>query len=116
MNTNIHRIAQQPVVRRVGVDSIVNPSLIVLDRAPLSLSPRPTDLYVLWKEYEFSNGGCKDVKDFTYRERGVSSTIFCRRKIFWNIVLRLISHGYTNNQRSSKFTIIMGIRSQLHKF
>jgi hypothetical protein len=96
MNTNIRRIARQPVIRKVGVEGIVNPSLIVLDRVPPSLSSRPTDLYVLWKEYEFGIGGRKAAKDFTYRERGANRAIFCRRKIFWDVVLRLISHGYTN--------------------
>jgi hypothetical protein len=47
---------------------IVIPSFIVLDRAPPSLSSRqPTDLYVLWKEYEFGIGGRKAAKDFTCR-------------------------------------------------
>jgi hypothetical protein len=96
MNTNIRRIARQPVIHRVGVDGIVNPSLIVLDRATPSLSSRPTNIYVLWKEYEFDIGGRKAAKDFTYRERGVSCAILCRRKVFWDIVLHLISHRYTN--------------------
>jgi hypothetical protein len=47
--TNIRRIARQPVMRKVGVEGIVNPSLIVLDRAPPSLSSQTTYLYVLWK-------------------------------------------------------------------
>jgi hypothetical protein len=96
MNMNIRRIARQPVIRKVGVEGIVNTPLIVLDRAPPSISYRPTDLYVLWKEYEFGIGGRKAAKDFTYRERGASRAIFCRRKIFWDVVLRLISYGYTN--------------------
>jgi hypothetical protein len=96
MNTNIHRITRQPVIRKVGVKGIVNPSVIVLYRAPPSLSSRPTDLYVLWKEYEFGIGGRKAAKDFTYRERGASRAIFCRRKVFLDVVLRLISDGYTH--------------------
>jgi hypothetical protein len=72
MNTHIRRIARQPVIRKVGVEGIINPSLIVIDRALPSLSYRPTYLYVLWKEYEyeFGIGGHKAAKDFTYRERG----------------------------------------------
>jgi hypothetical protein len=96
MNTHIRRIARQPVICKVGVEGIVNPSSIVLDRVPPSLSSRPTDLYVLWKEYEFGIGGSKAAKDFTYREKGVSRAIFCHRKVFWDVVLRLISHVYTN--------------------
>jgi hypothetical protein len=96
MNTHIRRIARQPVIIKVGVEGIANPSLIVIDRAPPYLSSRPTYLYVLWKEYEFGIGGRKAAKDFTYRERGVSRAIFCRRKVFWDAVLRLISHGYTH--------------------
>jgi hypothetical protein len=96
MNTILRRIARQPVIREVGIEGIVNPSLIVLDRTPPSLSSRPTDLYVLWKEYKFGIGGHKAAKYFTYRERGVSRAIFCRRKVLWVVVLRLISHGYTN--------------------
>jgi hypothetical protein len=65
MNTHIRRIARQPVICKVGVEGIVNPSSIVLDRVPPSLSSRPTDLYVLWKEYEFGIGGSKAAKDFT---------------------------------------------------
>jgi hypothetical protein len=73
MNMNLLRITPQTVIRRVDVAGIVNPSLIVLYRAPPSLSSRPKDLYVLWKEYEFGIGGRKASKDFTYRERGGES-------------------------------------------
>jgi hypothetical protein len=49
INTNIRRIARQPVICRVGVHGIVDPSLIVLYRAPPSLSSPSIDLYILWK-------------------------------------------------------------------
>jgi hypothetical protein len=96
MNTSIRRITRQPVIRKVGVERIVNPPLIVLDRAPPYLSSRPTDHYVLWKEYAFGIGAGKAANDFTYRERGASRAIFCHRKVVWDVVLRLIYHGCTN--------------------
>jgi hypothetical protein len=71
-------------------------SLTLLDRVLPSLSSRPTYLYILWKEYEFGIGGRKSAKDFSYRERGASRAIFCRRKVLWDVVLRLIPHCYTN--------------------
>jgi hypothetical protein len=95
LGTTIRRIARHPVALRVGVEGTVDVAMLQ-ECAPASLSQRPTDIYVLWKEYEFGIRGLKPANEFMTRERGASRAGFSHREVFWEIILDLIHLGYTN--------------------
>ena len=130
MNTNVRRIAIQPVVRPVvhlslqqregggevthGLNGILNTDTQttgILSRSGSSsvrLSKNPKDLYTVWKEWEFGQDGVKAAKDFTYHERGANKFSFCRRKVFWDAVTLLISKGYTSDTAIDRVYLVYG--------
>ena len=59
------------------------------------LSPFPRNLFTLWTEYMYGVGGRKPAKDFTAAERGRQRHKYCRRKVVWEIIGRLVRAGYT---------------------
>ena len=63
--------------------------------APANLSKCPRDLYVLWAEYEVGLGGNKPARQFTPAERGKVKFKYCRRKIVWDVIDRMINAGTT---------------------
>lgn len=60
MHRSVNRITLQPVTRSVRDDSTV--TVQSSGRARVKLSKCPRDLYVLWHEYEFGQGGLKPAK------------------------------------------------------
>ena len=86
MNTNVRRIATQPVVRAVVPTS---------EKTIMSkLSKSPSDLFVLWREYEQGLDGGKAAKDYTAVERGRNKHTYSRRRVFWDAVVKLMARGY----------------------
>lgn len=74
------------------------PNVNVADFNPnATLSPHPRSLHQLWAEYMFGIGGRKPAKDFTTAERGRCKYKYCRRKIVWDCISRLIRSGYTDD-------------------
>ena len=59
------------------------------------LSPHPRTLHDLWQEYMYGIGGRKAAKDFSSAERGKVRHKYCRRKLVWDTVSRLVRAGYT---------------------
>ncbi len=57
--------------------------------------PRPQNLYDLWQEYKFGLSGKKPAKDFTRAERGKVKFAYCRRKVFWDVIVKLVNIGHT---------------------
>ena len=62
-----------------------------------SLLQRPRDLFVLWQEYEFGVGGRKAAKLFTRVEKGKVKFMYCRRKIIWECICKLVRSGHSSD-------------------
>ena len=55
------------------------------------------NLFDLWQEYEFGLSGNKPAKDFTRLERGKHKYAYCRRKVFWEIIIKLVNTGHISD-------------------
>ncbi len=85
MNTNVHRIATQSVVHAV----------LPTEKTIMSkLSKSPSDLFVLWREYDQGLDGGKAAKDYTAVERGRNKHTYSRRRVLWDAVVKLMARGY----------------------
>ena len=112
MSRNIKRIAVQPVVRsRLVLRGHVEPldqeqededDRDIVPRQPVKLYRCPKTLFDLWQEYQFGLNGCKPAKDFTAVERGKSKTMYCRRKVFWDVITNLVRAGHTSDTAIDK--------------
>ena len=97
MERNLGRIALQPVQRVRQEENDGSGDQGGSDVVPFlaTLSPHPKDLYILWQEYEFGIGGRKPARQFTMQERARVKFKYCRRKIVWDVIDRLVRSGYT---------------------
>lgn len=68
----------------------------------LTLSSCPKTLHVLWHEWEFGIGGRRAAKSFSKNDRGRVRYKFSLRKVFWDMVCKLIRVGYTSNTAIDK--------------
>ena len=121
MNTNVKRIAAQPIVhsyhvqRKIsghstsGLHGSVNVEVMTTVEEVMTVRMRhgtrtgsdvllyknPKDLYIVWKEWEFGLNGVKPARDFTPRERGVNKFTYFWCKACWDAVIQMITHGFT---------------------
>ena len=79
----------------------------------VSLSPNPTNLYVLWLEYKKGIGGRKPARQFTREERGHKKVkyTYCNRKKVWDLIDRLVWAGYTSDVAIDKIYSVYGALS-----
>ena len=124
---NIHsavkRIAIQPVVRasarpRNGTTATSNDDNINNDfsilfggqerPAPVKLYKNPRTLFDLWQEYEFGISGTKPAKEFTRAERGENKSLYCRRNVFWQLMVQMIHAGHTSDSAIDKIYTVYG--------
>ena len=104
MNTNLCRIAVQPVVRH----SLVAPEQRTINRA-VKLSKKPRDLFVLWREYEQGLDGQKAARDYTRTERGGDNKDnYARWEVFWNAVESLMVRGHTSDSAIDRIQCTYG--------
>ena len=105
VNTNVRRVAAQPT-RRLhqaaaqqnnnnhndggGGGGVANPLV-----QAAKLSPTPRNIYVLWEEWLNGIGGRKAARLFSSQERGRVKYKFCRRKVVWDLIARLVRAGCT---------------------
>jgi hypothetical protein len=115
LDTNICRIALQPVnrVRHGGANANDNNAVVGGRAAPIAfvatlLSPRPRDLHLLWLEYEFGIGGRKAARHFTTHERGRVKFKYCRRKVVWDSIDRMVRAGFTAQVAVDKIYQVYG--------
>ena len=73
------------------------------------LLSNPRSLYILWQEYTIGIGNNKAPKDFTAVECGRCKFRYCRRKVLWDIISRLVNTGLEANVAIDR---IYGIYSQ----
>ena len=74
----------------------------------VKLSARPKDLYVLWAEWEHGVAGTKPARTFTRAERGANRFAFCRRRVFWDMVVSLVARGHTSDRAVDKIYAVYG--------
>ena len=54
------------------------------------LSKRPKTLFDLWNEYEIGLTDHKPAKDYTSAERGANKFAYSRKKVFWDLIVKLV--------------------------
>lgn len=59
------------------------------------LSRGPKTIHALWQEYQFGLGTNKPAKDFTTTERGNVRFVYCRRKVVWDLITKLVNAGHS---------------------
>jgi hypothetical protein len=75
----------------------------------VTLSSHPRTLYELWKEYEYGIDGRKPAKAFSKNERGGKNKFkYCRRRIFWDIIVLHVRAGYTAEMAIEKVYNLYG--------
>jgi len=67
----------------------------IVDRAVLYKGIK--NVFDLWQEYEFGLSGNKPAKDFTRLERGKHKFAYCRRKVFWEVIIKLVNAGHISD-------------------
>jgi hypothetical protein len=93
VHATIKRISIQPVVRRAAESNEDQPNRI---QTQVKLCKRPTDLFVLWHEYEHGSGGCKPARQFNALERGQVKWMYSFRLGFWQLIDTMIRRGHTS--------------------
>lgn len=110
MSTSIKRLSRQPAFRNIKPRVSLQPETTnrssTIEGARLSKCPK--DLYTLWKEFEFGIRGNKPAKLFTRRERGAQKAVYSRRKLFWDLVLKLLKKGHTSDTAIDRIYAVYG--------
>ena len=128
IHSGIKQIAVQPVVRTWassgcrratdGSSSSNTSGTVKINRIAAELYPRPQNLYDLWQEYEFGLNGKKAAKHFTRAERGKVKFAYCRRKVFWDVIVKLVHAGHTSDSAVDEVYNCYGrslpVRSTMH--
>jgi hypothetical protein len=105
-NTNIRRIALQPVQRPRGAN---DPTGVGANgNFAATISPTPRTLHELWQEYEFGIGGRKAAKDFTAQERGRVKHKYTRRKAVWDKIGEMVRGGWTAQAAIDRIYFVYG--------
>jgi hypothetical protein len=126
LNANLNRIAMHPerrVAQRVAPngnnrDQQQQQNDNVADGnngGVATLSPTPKCLYSLWQEYQGGIGGRKAAKLFTPHERGQAKHKFCRRKVVWETVERLVKGGLDGNVAIDRIYLAYGREQNMTK-
>ena len=79
---------QYVVVEEIGGSSSSNTS------GTVEINRISAELY--GKRYKFGFNGKKAAKDFTRAERGNVKFAYCRPKVFWSMIVKLVHAGHTN--------------------
>ena len=87
----------------------------VMERMPARLSRCPKTLFDLWHEFQFGLSGCKPAKEFSLAERGKSKSVYCRRKVFWDVIVKLVNAGHTSEVAIDKVYACYGRNTSVTK-
>ncbi|GMF21947.1 unnamed protein product [Phytophthora lilii] len=111
----LRRIAIQPFAGQAATrQQFPGPSLDVRNNnsnrhtTQARLSERPKDLYKLWHEYQFGYNGLEAAKELTPAERGATKFAYCRRKLFWDVIDKMVRSGYTSGAAIDKVYQVYG--------
>ena len=113
INSNVRRVAIQPVVRRSVPSS--SSARAGTTAKPAKLSKSPKSLYLLWDEYERGLENNKAAKDFTQHERGAVKHTYSRRNAFWEVVERLMRRGHTSRVAIDMIRAAYGLSKSVTK-
>ena len=126
LTSSIKRIAIEPVVRprallpgaeaqrgmhgqNINIEDEDDNELLELDTIRLvRLYKHPKSLFDLWKEYQFGLNGEKPAKEFTLEERGKNKSMYCRRKVFWDVIRSMVRAGHTSHTAIDKVYLVYG--------
>ena len=126
LTSSIKRIAIEPVVRprallpgaeaqrgthgqNTNIEDEDDDELLALDTIRLArLYKHPKTLFDLWKEYQFGLNGEKPAKEFTLEERGKNKSMYCRRKVFWDVIRSMVRAGHTSHAAIDKVYLVYG--------
>jgi hypothetical protein len=124
VNTNLRRVAAQPIRQlhqaaaaaqpnnnnqngggnqNAGGGGVASP----LVRAA-ELSPTPRSVYILWEEYMNGIIGRKAARLFSAEERGRVKHKYCRRKVVWDLISRLVNAGLSAQVACDRIVAVYG--------
>ena len=83
------------------------------ERALLNASPK--SLHTLWLEYQHGIGCRKPAKLFTPVERGRVKHEYCMRKPFWELITKMVQHGFTSQVAIDKVYEVYGNHGSVTK-
>ena len=72
------------------------------------LYKHPKTLFDEWKEYQFGLNGEKPAKEFTVEERGKNKSMYCRRKVLWDVIRSMVRAGHTSHAAIDKVYLVYG--------
>ena len=72
------------------------------------LMPRVPTIGMLWQEFQSGIGSNKPAKFFTSYDRGKNRYVYCRRKVFWNLMVKLIEEGYSSTSALANIDVVYG--------
>jgi hypothetical protein len=112
-NSNVQKCAMQPA-RRIGASIPARTSGVIHTLysgydSTAKLAHHPRTLLSLWHEYLYGIGNNKPAKIFTSFNRGKVKFKFCRRKYFWDIMVRLVNAGFTELTVKDKVHQVYGM-------
>jgi hypothetical protein len=114
VDVNMSRYSMQPI-RCIGAAMpVVNGRTahtrdsITIDLTT-NLSSHPRTLLLLWHEYVYGLQGNKPTKNFTSIEMGRVKHTYCRRKCFWDVMVKLVNTGFTELMEIDKIRQPYGI-------
>ena len=87
----------------------------IIERMAARLSRCPKTLFNLWHEFQCGLSGCKPVKEFSLAERGKSKSVYCRRKVFWDVTAKLVNAGHTSKVAIDKVYACYGRNTSVTK-
>ena len=91
-----------------GEDNEGGGAVRVAPRPLAKLYRSPKSLFDLWHEYQFGLNGEKPAKEFNSQERGKNKSMYCRRKVFWDVIRNLVNAGFTSDAAIDKVYQVYG--------
>ena len=81
----------------------------------MTLYKNARTLYDLWQEYEFEIGGMKPAKLYTRAERGKNKSLYSRRNLFWQQVVRMVNAGHSSDSAIDAIYRVLGVSLSVTK-
>ena len=72
------------------------------------LMPRIPTIGMLWQEFQSGIGSNKPAKLFTSYDRGKNRFVYSRRKVFWDLMVKLIEEGYSSTSALTNIDVVYG--------
>ena len=83
---------------------------------PATLSKNPRSLHILWHENEFGIEGKKPAKFYNSRDRGANRHTYSKRKIFWDLVIKMVNRGRSANDSIDVIYSYYGFQQSVSSF